>query len=123
MERRLSSQRTGLPLVGQLLRPHWIVLVAAFLAVLGETLADILEPWPVKLVVDNVLPAVPKKLPGAWAAFVLNWFGQDKLAILNFVLAMVLLIAVVGAVSSYFEKYLTTSVAQWVALDLRRLTY
>ena len=42
---------------------------------------------------------------------------------LNFALAAVLLIAVVGAVSSYVEKYLTTSVSQWVAHDLRRLLY
>ena len=34
-----------------------------------------------------------------------------------------LLIAIVGAVSSYIEKYLTTSVSQWVAHDLRRTLY
>ena len=34
-----------------------------------------------------------------------------------------LLIAVVGAISSYCEKYLTTSVGQWVAHDLRRMLY
>jgi hypothetical protein len=39
----------------------------------------------------------------------------------NFAVAAVALIAIVGAVSSYFEKYLTTSVSQWVAHDLRRL--
>jgi subfamily B ATP-binding cassette protein MsbA len=33
------------------------------------------------------------------------------------------MIAVVGAISSYCEKYLTTSVAQWVAHDLRRMVY
>jgi subfamily B ATP-binding cassette protein MsbA len=31
--------------------------------------------------------------------------------------------AVVGAVSAFFEKYLTTSVSQWVAHDLRRTLY
>ena len=32
-------------------------------------------------------------------------------------------IAIVGALSSYAEKYLTTSVSQWVTHDLRRLLY
>jgi len=32
-------------------------------------------------------------------------------------------IAIVGAVSAYFEKYLTTSVSQWVGHDLRRTIY
>ena len=50
-------------------------------------------------------------------------FGDNTLAVLNFALAAVLMIALVGAISSYCEKYLTTSVAQWVAHDLRRMVY
>jgi subfamily B ATP-binding cassette protein MsbA len=114
-------QLAGMPLVAHLARSHWKALTLAFLAVLGETFADILEPWPIKIVVDNLL--LGKKLPGAWAAFVLSVFGGNALAILNFALAAVLAIAVVGAISSYCEKYLTTSVAQWVAHDLRRMVY
>ena len=45
------------------------------------------------------------------------------MAMLNFAVAAVALIAIVGAVSSYVEKYLTTSVSQWVAHDLRRTLY
>ena len=46
-----------------LVRPHWKALTIALVAVLGETLTDILEPWPIKIVVDNVLQS--KKLPAA----------------------------------------------------------
>jgi ATP-binding cassette, subfamily B, bacterial len=95
--------------------------VLALVAVLGETVADILEPWPIKLVVDNVLQS--KKLPDGWAAFIVSRLGDDNFAILNFALAAVIAIAVVGAVSAYAEKYLTTSVGQWVAHDLRLLLY
>jgi hypothetical protein len=41
--------------IGALLRPHWKSLLFAVLAVVGETAADIAEPWPVKIVVDNLL--------------------------------------------------------------------
>ena len=102
------------------LRPHAWSLVLACVAVLGETLADIAEPWPIKIVVDNLLQ--DKKLPHRVAAIV-QLLGHDKIAILNFALASVILIAVVGAVSSYFEKYLTTTVGQWIAHDLRLLLY
>src|SRR5438132_4312691 len=102
---RPSSKHSGMLLIGHLIRPHWKALAIALLAVLGETLADILEPWPIKIVVDNLLQS--KKLPGAWAAFVFHFFGHDTFAILNFALAAVLIIAAVGAVSSYTEKYLT----------------
>src|SRR5678816_4595690 len=104
-----------------LLRPHWPQLTLAFVAVLGETVTGLLEPWPLKIVFDNVLGS--KRLPDWLAQLVQAAAGTNKLAILSFVIIMVLAIAVVGAVSTYFEKYLTTSVAQWVSHDLRRTLY
>jgi ATP-binding cassette, subfamily B, bacterial len=44
-------------------------------------------------------------------------FGDNQIAILNFAVAAVAAIAIVGALSSYAEKYLTTSVSQWVTHD------
>ena len=104
-----------------LLRPHWPQLTLAFVAVLGETVTGLLEPWPLKIVFDNVLGS--KRLPDWLAQLVQATAGTNKLAILSFVVIMVLAIAMVGAVSTYFEKYLTTSVAQWVSHDLRRTLY
>ena len=96
-------------------------MTIALLAVLGVTVTDVIEPWPIKIVVDNLLQS--KKLPGWLGEFVLGIFGQDKFAILNFAVAAVAVIAVVGAISSYVERYMTTSVSQWVAHDLRRTLY
>lgn len=107
--------------IARLLQPHSPALIAAFVAVLGETLADILEPWPIKIVVDSLLQH--KKLPGWIGAFVLRFFGENQMALLNFAVATVAAIALVGAVSSYVEKYLTTSIGQWVTHDLRRAVY
>src|SRR5215510_2822748 len=99
-----------------LLRPHWPRLMLAFVAVLGESITDLLEPWPLKIVFDNVLGSKP--LPKWLAEVVHSIAGTNKLAILSFVVVAILAIATVGAVSTYFEKYLTTSVAQWVSHDL-----
>src|SRR6266849_6006067 len=115
------SHRSGNLTITHLVRPHWKALTIALLAVLGETLTDVLEPWPIKIVVDNLLQS--KKLPGWLGGIVAGLFGEHKLAILNFAVAAVAAIAVVGAVSSYVEKYLTTSVSQWVTHDLRRTLY
>jgi ATP-binding cassette, subfamily B, bacterial len=122
--RPLSTSRAQRPRklrITRVLRPHWQALALAGLAVLGETAADVLEPWPIKVVVDNILNG--RKLPGWLSVFVADVFGQNAHAILNAALAAVLLIAVVGAVSAYAEKYLTTSVGQWVAHDLRKMLY
>ena len=107
--------------ISYLLWPHWKTLSIAFVAVLGESATDLLEPWPLKVVFDYVLGS--KKMPGWLAGLTNPIFGQDKIAILEFAALAVLVIAVAGALSSYTEKYLTTSVAQWVSHDLRRTLY
>jgi subfamily B ATP-binding cassette protein MsbA len=117
----LSALYLGKLRVAQLIGAHWKALTMAMVAVLGETLTDILEPWPIKIVVDQIVQS--KKLPEWLSGFVSRTFGQDQFAILNFAVAAVAVIAIVGAISSYVEKYLTTSVSQWVSHDLRRTLY
>ncbi len=75
----------------------------------------------IKLVIDNILGSKP--LPGSVGRVVTGMFGAGPYAMLNFAVAAVAVIAIVGAVSAYFEKYLTTSVSQWVGHDLRRTIY
>lgn len=103
-----------------LLYPHWGTLGLAFIAVLGESITDLLEPWPLKIVFDHVFGA--KQMPD-WLTTLTSPIGSDKFSILNFAVLAVLVIAIFGAISSYFEKYLTTSVGQWVMHDLRRVLY
>ena len=107
--------------IADLLRPHWKVLSLALVAVIGETITDLLEPWPLKIIVDNLLQSKP--LPNWLDGIVSQIAGHDTFAVLNFAVLAVAVIAVVGAISSYTEKYLTTSVGQWVMHDLRRTLY
>ncbi len=102
------------------LYPHWLTLTLAFLAVLGTSITDVLEPWPLKIVFDHVFAS--KRMPD-WLASIVSYIGTDKFSILNFAVLAVIVIALFGAISSYFEKYLTTSVGQWVMHDLRRVVY
>jgi len=106
--------------ITDLLYPHWGTLAFAFIAVIGESLTDLLEPWPLKIVFDHVFGSKP--MPD-WLAGIVGFIGTDKFSILNFAVLAVIVIAVFGAISSYVEKYLTTSVGQWVMHDLRRVLY
>lgn len=92
----------------------------ALVAVGAGSLADLLEPWPIKIVLDYVLQS--RALP-SWMNLPVSWIGHGKLAILNFAVAAVAAIAVAGAASSYLENYLTTSAGQQVMHDLRRTLY
>jgi ATP-binding cassette, subfamily B, bacterial len=115
-----ASRRETL-LVSRILKAHWKALTIAFVAVIGETLADILEPWPITVIVDNILQG--RRLSGFLGRAVVPLFGSNSSALLYFALFSVIAIAVVGGVSGYIEKYLTTSVSQWVAHDLRVVVY
>jgi subfamily B ATP-binding cassette protein MsbA len=101
----------------RLLRPHWKLLAVAFVAMLLQSGADLLEPWPLKIVFDYVLGS--KRMP-QWLA---EWMPGDTLAVLNVAAAAVIAIAVIGAISSYTEKYLSTTVAKRVGYELRHLLY
>jgi ATP-binding cassette subfamily B protein len=122
----MSDNPSKLSLSGKLkaatlLRSHWKGLTIALVAVLGETLADVLQPWPIKIIVDNILQA--RKLPKWLEPVVVGLFGHHKLAVLYFAVAAVAVIAVFDALSSYIDQYMTMSVSQWVAHDLRRTLY
>lgn len=108
-------------LITRILRPHWKALLVALVAVIFEGLADLLEPWPIKIVLDYVIGT--KHLP-QWLVSVASFApGADKQAILSFAAIAVVIIALVGAVSSYSDDYLTTKVGQWVMHDLRHDLY
>jgi ATP-binding cassette, subfamily B, bacterial len=108
-----------LSLVGLLL-PYWKPFTLGMIAVVVQTLTDLLQPWPLKIVVDLVFG---KPLPSRVAAWITPVFGTDKLAIVNFIALSVIVIAVAGAVSSYVESVSMTTVGQWVTHDLRSTLY
>jgi ATP-binding cassette subfamily B protein len=107
--------------LGRLLRPHAASLTVAIFAVMVEGGASLAEPWPLKLVLDTVL----KTKPGShWLRQVVAAAaGTDKIAMLKFAAIAVLIIAAVGAISSYTERYLTTTVGYQVMHDLRQTLY
>jgi subfamily B ATP-binding cassette protein MsbA len=86
---------------------------------LVESAADLLEPWPLKIVLDYVLGT---KTPPAWLA---SWTGDNhaRLELLNVAAVAVVAVAIVGAVSSYVEKYLSTTIGKRVGYDLRHALY
>jgi subfamily B ATP-binding cassette protein MsbA len=103
----------------RLLSPYRALLLLAFVAILGKAAADLLEPWPLKIVLDYVIgaKAAPAWLPGSLAD------EQVRSTLLDVAAVMVIGIALLGAVSSYAEKYLSTTVGKHVGYDLRHALY
>src|SRR5437762_11088930 len=107
--------------LSRFLRPHWKGLTFALLAVLGMTAADVLQPWPLKIVIDYVLAG--RHMPEWLASVMKSAFGDDKGAILNFAVISVAVITAADSISSYVESYVMTSIGQWVGHDIRRTVY
>lgn len=89
---------------------------------LVQTAASVAGPWPLKIVLDNVVGS--HKLP-PWLDQLLEPLlsGTSKMQIAAAAAMAAVLIAVVGAIASYAANYYTTSVGQWIANDLRTRTY
>ncbi len=111
-----------IPLLRSLLRPYRANLFFILLAMLVQTLMSLAAPWPLKIVLDNVVGS--HKLP-SWLDNVLKpvLAGSSKMQIAAAAAIMVVIIALVGALASYIANYYTESVGQWVANDLRMRTY
>ena len=104
-----------------LLRPHRRALWLGLLAIAGESIADVLQPWPLKVVLDNV---ISKKPEHGWLTHVIHRdIGTSATHILLAACVAVMVIALLDAVCTYGEKWVTTTVGQWVSHDLRRALY
>jgi subfamily B ATP-binding cassette protein MsbA len=107
--------------IRRLLRPHFKSLALGVLVVAGGSVADLLQPWPLKVIIDTVLKGHAGK--GWLNDIVLRFAGDDPLAILRFAALSVLAIAALGASCSYAEKSLTTTIGQRVLHEMRRTLY
>jgi subfamily B ATP-binding cassette protein MsbA len=109
-------------LLRDLLKPYKWILLLVFFAMIVQTLTNLASPWPLKVVLDNVIGS---HHPPDWLAQLLKRFAGEasrmQLAVLAAIAAV--LIAGLGAATSYFANYFTESVGQWVAHDLRMRTY
>ena len=108
-------------LVLELVRPYrgWLIIV--FVAMLIETAMSIAAPWPLKIIIDNVVGK--HKLPEflGWLRHVS--YGEHTLALAGVAAGGAVLIALIGAIAGYIDNYYTESVAQYVANDLRQRLY
>jgi ATP-binding cassette, subfamily B, bacterial len=122
-QKRTTSQERSRT-ISELLKPHSRALALGFAAVIGEGIADLLEPWPLKIVLDNVLRSKPGHAVHGWLnEWIAAVAGTNQLSVLRFAAVAVLVIAVFGALCSWAEKSLTTTIGQWVMHDLRRTLY
>src|SRR5450432_2993743 len=116
-----KSSESMTSLVFQLIKPYKKLLFVIFAAMILETTMSLLAPWPLKIIIDNVVGH--HALPG-WLQWINDLpFGSDKMAIAAAAGFGLIFIALVGGIAGYIDNYFTESVAQYVANDLRQKVY
>ena len=108
-------------LVLDLVKPYRKWLLIIFVAMLAETAMSLATPWPLKIIIDNVIDN--HRLP-EW----LNWihklpFATHKRQLAGIAAIAMVIFTLLGGLASYINSYYTESVAQYVANDLRRRMY
>ena len=101
MEGKISTNNTNnrilTRLVWQQVKPYkkWLLLI--FIAMLITTLMDIATPWPLKIIIDNVIDNQP--LP-SWLAWIKVFsLGNNKMALAASAAITLVVITVVGPLS------------------------
>jgi ABC-type multidrug transport system fused ATPase/permease subunit len=113
--------------IGSLIRPYRGTLVGIFLAMLVETVMSLATPWPLKIILDNVIgnhKVAPwlHRLIGPMVDEGLR-SHESRLHVAGLAAMAFVVISLLGAVASYIDNYYTESVGQWVAHDLRMKMY
>jgi ABC-type multidrug transport system fused ATPase/permease subunit len=108
-------------LVMELVLPYRKWLLIIFIAMLIETVMGLAAPWPLKIIIDNVISG--KQLP-EW----LTWLntllpGEHTTALAGVCGIALVLFTAIGGLAGYIDNYFTESVAQYMANDLRRRIY
>src|SRR5437660_9847792 len=85
--------------IRELLKPHFGALAIGFVAVVGEGVANLLQPWPLRIVLDTVLRS--RQMSSWLNGLAHTTVGDDKLSGLKIACAPVLGLAAVVALSSY----------------------
>jgi ABC-type multidrug transport system fused ATPase/permease subunit len=111
-------------LIRELLRPYRGTLVVILIAMAVETLMSLAGPWPLKIILDNVVGShhLPKWVDD-FVGSVSTGLGPGKMRIAAAAALITIFIAVIGSLASYIDNYYTESVGQWVAHDLRMRTF
>jgi ABC-type multidrug transport system fused ATPase/permease subunit len=108
--------------IGSLIRPYRRTLVVILLAMLVETGMSLATPWPLKIILDNVVG--DHKLTPWLHHLAGDLLKHDsRMHVAALAASAFVLIALLGAIASYIDNYYTESVGQWVAHDLRMKMY
>jgi len=110
----LSIYRRAIPHLAPILAPRWIMLVVAAFASFAAAGFELLKPWPLKFVIDNVLPG---------RSFLPEWARAPGFDDRTWMIVVVCLIIIgaagMSAFAAYLKEFLLNRLGEELAFELR----
>jgi ATP-binding cassette subfamily B protein len=97
-------------------RPYWRLVVSSIALVFLGSAASLLQPWPLKILVDNVLGSQP--LP-SYLSDVLGSVAENRYQLLVFAVGGGLAVTIFFNAMGIAENYVNTKLDQRMVLDFR----
>src|SRR5206468_1476883 len=97
-------------------RPYWLLAAVSALTTILASAAGLLAPWPVKILIDNVLGQDP--LPEVLAR-PLGALADDRVALLIVTVVAGLGVTLVDSGVHVLSNYVNTRLEQSIVLDFR----
>ncbi len=98
---------------------RWVFIILA--SMLVEAVMSVATPWPLKIIIDDVV--AHHRLP-SWLHWANSFLpAQSKMAMAALVASGFVLINLIGSVAGYITSYYNENVAQHIANDLRKKIY
>ncbi|MEY6432460.1 ABC transporter ATP-binding protein [Thioalkalicoccus limnaeus] len=124
--KRPTTLPEALPGLGRILRRFWpylrkhlLLIAGAMLALFASIGARLLEPWPLKFVIDRVVVDAPAGGASGWA-----WVdGLDPMTLLTYAALAMLLIVAARGVGSYLSTISFALVGNKVLTEVREDLY
>ncbi len=118
-----KAKGSGFSYFARLLKPYRAALAWGLAAVLMDAILTLLRPWPLKIVIDRVLPRIPKpsRLPGLgrW----LDALPLDRTQLLVAACLATLVLALGTGFFTYLYKRIIGGIGRVFAFDLRRALF
>jgi ABC-type multidrug transport system fused ATPase/permease subunit len=109
------------PLLRDLLRPRRGTIAVILAVMLVQMAMSLAAPWPLKVVLDNVVGSHPAPRWIDWLLAMLGGNGKVQIAAAAGIVTV--LIAVVTGAAMYVQSYFTESLGQCIGNDLRVRLY
>jgi len=113
LRRLLGTRAKSYDLLRPFLGRHWPALAGAAGSTVALTVAGLAAPWPLKFALDRIIA-------GRAQPFTL---GPDEVVLLGFVAGLVLVIAGVEALASYYSDFWLNRAGERIVHELRVATY